>query len=212
MKKLAFILAAIFVFTACSSAPESVPGESCTLPEDMISGEGNLLSAPKYSTEDLEREARLFASFHRGEFDFREGGTFGPEEIKSYAVFRMFQKHNADQKEPLLDERGEYVVTEESVADFCEEVLLIHDFELVEISSDGFYPVPYDGLFRNPIVSCLGNIDGLEVVNMDFFDLDDTYCEGLVLWQTEYGFLPVEYEGEVFFRPVYAKVLAGEEH
>lgn len=223
MKKLIIILAVLLVFASCKAEPEVVPGESCDLPEVAVSEAekpaeaekeepSSYLSAEDYSfTEDyFKDEVRTFVSSHRGEFDFTKGGGFTAENIRHYAIMRTYQILR-DGGNEMTDDSGELVVPEELVDDFAKKVLDMDGFSSECPGKEGFYQVPYDGRYLNAKFSKV-ETDGIYAVAvMDFYDLDDTEMKDL-LWQMEYGFIPLEYnEMEIFFRPVYARLLFGEE-
>lgn len=221
MKKLIIVLAMVLIFTSCGKEKAESPVITPNISEGAVSeAEKPAEEEPKsdfLTTEDLsfteeyfKSEVLTFVSSHRGEFDFTKGGSFTAENIKHYAVVRTYQILR-DGGNEMTDESGELVVSEELVDDFAKYVLDIDGFSYELPGDGGFYQVPYSGRYLNAEFSKVETDGVYAVAVMNFYDLDDSEQKSL-LWQMEYGFIPLEYnQMEIFFRPVYAKILFGEE-
>ena len=224
MKKLIIVLALALIFTACGKEKPETPVITPNISENAVSEaekpeekeeeeeKTNFLTAEDYSfTEEyFKTEVLTFVSSHRGEFDFTKGGCFTAENIKHYAVTRVYQILR-DGGNEITDENGELVVSEELVDDFAKCVLDIDGFSYALPGEGGFYQVPYSGRYLNAEFSKIETDGAYAVAVLDFYDLDDSERKN-ILWQMEYGFIPLEYnQMEIFFRPVYAKILFGEE-
>lgn len=174
-----------------------------------LEDEVNYLSAPEFNEEDFEAHLYRFVGSVSGEFDGYN--LLSPEESVLFCAIEAYWISAENGEEILYDEDGRILISEDKIKTAARYLFGIEDITTCVDFENGYYTLPFGGRIINPKITLVEYNNGYIHCEVEFYDPDDSSCEGTAYAKKHYNFKAFEAEGRIWYRPISASFAFGGE-
>ncbi|MBR5310181.1 MAG: hypothetical protein IKU42_03560 [Oscillospiraceae bacterium] len=174
-----------------------------------LADEVNYLSAPEFDESAFEAHLINFVGHITGEYD---GNNLpAPKDCILWCAVEAYKIALENGDEILYDEDGRAMIKAEDIAYTARYIFGIEDIETCFDFENGYYTLPFDGRIINPKVTLIEYNNGYIHCEVEFYDPDDSSCEGEAYAKKHYNFKAFEIDGRIWYRPISASFAFGGE-
>ncbi len=155
----------------------------------------------KFDEFEFRSELYLLMSSVGTEFDSTENRLLPAE---NYLITKTYQRLLNEGTKFSRNDDGQLLIPEEEVIKTARYSLGIRDFSKEAKSKNGYYAMPFSGLYVNPKIISVSSDSSHISANVHFYHIDDNNCEGPVIRKMHYNYLYFSVDGKTEYRPLAA--------
>lgn len=174
-----------------------------------LADEVNYLPAPEFDENDFEAHLYRFVGSVSGEFDGYN--RLSPKDSVLFCALEAYWISVENDEKIPYDDDGRFLISEDKIKTAAKYIFGIEDITACVDFENGYYTLPSDGRIINPKITLIEYNNGYIHCEVEFYDPDDSSCEGNAYAKKHYNFKAFEAEGRIWYRPVSASFAFGGE-